>query len=222
MSISLTFDAQAMYNDLMDELLKSMNDLINEFYKEATSGLDTDGKADSEVIKASISDTTEHDSYMPLGNAPEYITAKCKFYANALMQSFGTGNFADKSSESYWAEYSKMNTKEHGYIFNPSRKPSSWISGRPYNDNDGKYTNIFGEEQKSTGVNAGKNLEGLHIQDKNGNYIQIKPISPTRSIQNAERWVIKDGETKIERRIEMVVTKFLTERASDYFIEVNI
>lgn len=218
MSISLTFDAQAMYNDLMDELLKAMNDLINEFYKEATSGLDADGKADSEIIKASISDTTEHDSYMPLGDVPEYITAKCKFYANALMQSFGTGNFADKSSESYWSEYSKMNTKKHGYIFNPKRKPSSWISGRPY----GKYTNIFGEEQKSTGQNAGSNLETLHIKDKNGNYIQITPIYPTRSIQNAERWVIKDGETKIERRIEMVVTKFLTERASDYFREVNV
>lgn len=199
----------------MDELLKAMNDLINEFYREATSGLDGEGKADTKIYPAYISNTTENDSYMPLGDVPEYMVAQCEFYANALMQSFGTGNFADKGPDSYWSEYSKM-TSGPDYFFNPSR--NSFISGRP----KGEYKNIFGEKQESTGKNKGSNLEGLHIKDKNGNYIQIKPTAPSYSIQNAERWIIKNGETKIERRIETVITKFITERASSYFIESNI
>lgn len=207
MAISLTFDAQRFYNDLIDELLKSMNDLINEFYREATNGLDSEGKSDTEIIKASISDTTEHDSYMPLGDVPEYIVARCKFYANALMQSFGTGSLADTGPNSYWNKYIQSE------LFNKSRS-GKYIAGRPR----GSYKNIYGERQSSLGKFEGENIEGYEFSG----LLKIEPTPPTYSIQNAERWIIKDGKTKIERRIEVVVTKFLTERASTYFREVNI
>ncbi|MDE5888912.1 MAG: hypothetical protein K2H20_02715 [Bacilli bacterium] len=208
MAISLTFDAQGFYNDLMDELLKAMNDLINEFYREATSGLNGEGKSDSEVIPAYISDTTEHDSYMALGDVPEYVTAKCKFYANALMQSFGTGSLSDTGPDSYWDEYTKNDN------FNKERGSNKFIAGRK----KGQYTNIYGLPQNSGGRYKGENIEGFEFSG----LLKIEPISPSHSIQNAERWVIKNGETKIERRIETVVTKFITERASSYFREVTI
>lgn len=207
MAISLTFDAQGFYNDLIDELLSAMNDLINEFYREATSRLDSEGKADTEIIKASISDITEHDSYMPLGDVPEYITAKCKFYADALMQSFGTGSLSDTGPNSYWDEYTKSE------LFNKSRN-GTYISGRPR----GSYKNIYGERQSSWGKFEGENIEGFEFSG----LFKIEPTPPSYSIQNAERWIIKDGKTKIERRIETVITKFITERASSYFREVNI
>lgn len=207
MAISLTFDAQSFYNDLINELLNAMNDLINEFYREATSGLDSEGKADTEIIKASISDTTEHDSYIPLGDVPEYITAKCKFYADALMQSFGTGSLADTGPNSYWNEYTQSE------LFNKSRD-GKYIAGRPR----GSYKNIYGERQSSWGKFEGENIEGFEFSG----LFKIEPTPSSHSIQNAERWIIKDGKTKIERRIEMIINQFIAKRGSSYFKEVNI
>lgn len=206
MAISLTFDSQGFYNDLMDELLKAMNDLINEFYREATSGLNGEGKNDTEIIPAYLSDTTEHDSYMPLGDVPEYIVAQCKFYANALIQSFGTGSLADTGHDSYWNEYTKSE------LFNKSRG-GKYIAGRPR----GSYKNIYGERQSSWGKFEGENIEGLEFSG----LFKIEATPPSYSIQNAERWIIKNGETKIERRIETVIKKFITERASSYFIQTS-
>lgn len=207
MAISLTFDAQGFYNDLIDELLKAMNDLINEFYREATSGLNSEGKADTEIIEASISDTTEHSNYIPLGDAPEYIVAQCKFYADALMQSFGTGSLADTGPNSYWNEYTQSE------LFNKSRG-GKYIAGRPR----GSYKNIYGERQSSWGKFEGENIEGFEFSG----LFKIEPTPPSYSIQNAERWIIKDGETKIERRIKMIINQFIAERGSFYFKEVNI
>lgn len=208
MSISLTFDAQAMYNDLMDELLKAMNDLINEFYRSATQGFDAPAMEASEKIPAHLSDTTEYNGHTPIGDIPEYIVTQCKFYADAIMKSFGTGVYADTSSDSYWNQYRQSE------LWNKSRSGIA-IVGRP----KGKYTNIYGEETESSGRNRGKNVEGY--TDKDGNLIESKP--GTHSIQTAEAWIMKDSDnTKIERRIELIVTKFLTERASDYFREVNV
>lgn len=208
MAVSLTFDAEGCYRALIEKLIKVADAIMEEFYNDAIAGLDADGKEDSERINA-IWDETQG-----------YVETQCKFYANALMQSFGTGSAADTGEESYWDEYKKMRTKELGYIFNPSR-PTSAIRGRPKID-DGKYTNIFGEEQTTTGLNAGKNIETLHIEDKNGNYIQIKPMIPQRSIQNAERWLLKNHQRRVEDRIEEEVKMFFAEEAKNFFVQVNI
>lgn len=206
MAVSLTFDVEGCYRSLVKKLTQIADSIMEQFYNDAILGLDAEGREDSEKIN-SIWDETE-----------QKVIAECKFYANALMQSFGTGNFADKSAESYWSEYSKMGTKNHGYIFNPARKPSSWISGRP----KGEYTNIFGETQESTGANSGKNLEGLHIKDKNGDYIHIQPIAPKYSIQNAENWLIRNHQRRVEDRIEEEIKDFLSTEVKNFFVEVQI
>lgn len=205
MAVTLTFDADGCYHALIQKLIKVADSIMEQFYNDAISGLDIEGQADSERINA-IWDATN-----------QYVTAKCEFYANALMQSFGTGSLSDRSSDSYWNEYKKMNTEELKYIFNPSRTTSA-IRGRP----EGGYTNIFGEPQKSTGRNAGKNLETLHIKDKHGNYIQIKPLVPKYSIQNAEDWLIRNHQRRVEDRIEEELKNFLATEVKNFFIELNI
>lgn len=205
MAVTLTFDADGCFHALIEKLIEIADSIMEQFYNDAISGLDIEGQADSERI-AAVWDSTN-----------QYVTAKCEFYANALMQSFGTGSAADISSNSYWTEYKKMKTEELGFLFNPSRTTSA-IRGRP----EGGYTNIFGEPQKSTGRNAGKNLETLHIKDKHGKYIQVKPIIPKYSIQNAENWLIRNHQRRVEDKIEEELRNFLATEAKNFFVEVQI
>lgn len=128
------------------------------------------------------------------------IEGSCIFYANAIIESFGMGTQADSSYRSYWREYSSGNNP----LWNPARRGKE-IVGRPA----GAYTNLWGEELESTGSKVGQ-----PTGRRNGK-------APTFSIQNAEVWVIKDSETKIERRIEVELSKFFAERAGSYFIEVG-
>lgn len=199
MAVSLTFDSEGCYRALIQRLIKVSDEIMEEFYNDAIAGLDAEGKEDSERINA-IWDETQSK-----------VIAECKFYANALMQSFGTGSASDRSTDSYWAEYRSSG------MFNP-RRPTSAITGRP----SGSYTNIFGEQQTTSGINAGKNLETLHIKDKNGNYIQVKPIIPTYTIQNAESWLIRNHQRRVEDKIEKEVKQFFAEEARNFFVEVSI
>lgn len=199
MAISLKFDANSCYRALVQELLKLSNSIMEEFYNDAILGLDAEGQADSERINAIINDTEDK------------ITAQCKFYANALMQSFGVGSGADIGPESYWNEYKSRSD------FNKLRTGRT-IVGRK----KGTYTNIYGESQESTGANAGKNLETLHIKGRTGEYIQVKPIIAKRSIQNAERWLITNHKRRVEDRIEEKIKEFLSNDVRKFFIEVPI
>lgn len=204
----LTFDAEGCAQALVERLIQVMDSLMNEFYREATSGLSGKGKEDAILIPAKRTDKTSHTEYL---NAGEFISAKCEFYVQAILESFGTGSLADTSSQSYWNEYRQ--TRD----FNKARYGSA-IVGRQA----GTYEDVWGNERKSSGRNAGKNLEGLHIVDYNtGEYHQVSPIPPSHSIQNAEVWINKNGETKIERRIEMEVKKFLQEDARKFFVETS-
>lgn len=202
MGISLTFDADACVRALVEHLIKVADLLMSEFYRDAISGLSSAGRADSELVKA------KYDA------ARDIIEAKCIFYVQAILESFGTGSLADTSAKSYWKEYSS-----HPRNFNKARDPSNpIIKGRK----KGNYIDVWGNERYSDGRNAGSNLEGLHLRDYNtGEYRQVKPTAPTYSIQKAEDWIIRDTETKVERRIKMEVEKFLSEQAGKFFIEVG-
>lgn len=200
MAVSLTFDAEGCYRALIQKLIEVADSIMEEFYNDAILGLDAKGKEDSERINA-VWDETQ-----------EYVEAHCKFYADALMQSFGTGSNADISADSYWNEY------EHSDMFNPARQRRTTIVGRP----KGKYTNIFGEEQESSGKNSGKNLEYIYITNENGETVQIKPLVPKFSIQNAEGWLIRNHQRRIEDRIEEEIKQFFAEEAKRFFVEVSI
>lgn len=200
MAVSLTFDAEGCYRALIQRLIKASDAIMDEFYNDAIAGLDAKGKEDSEKINAIWNETQR------------YVEAKCEFYANALMQSFGTGSNSDISEDSYWTEY------EHSNMFNPARQRRTTIVGRP----PGEYTDIFGRERKSSGINSGKNLEYIYITDENGETVQIKPLVPKFSIQNAESWLIRNHQRRIEDRIEEEVKQFFAEEAKRFFVEVSI
>lgn len=200
MAVSLTFDAEGCYHALIQTLIRVANAIMEEFYNEAIAGLDAKGKEDSEKINA-IWDETKG-----------YVEAQCKFYANALMQSFGTGSNSDISDDSYWFEY------EHSGLFNPARQRRTYIVGRP----EGTYTDIFGEKQYSSGKNAGKNLEYIYIKNKDGETVQIKPLVPKFSIQNAESWLLRNHQRRVEDMIEEELKRFFSEEAKRFFIEASM
>lgn len=200
MAVTLTFDADACGRALVQRLVQVADSLMNEFYRDAISHLSAEGKQDSELVKA------KYDA------ATEIIEAKCIFYVQAILESFGTGSKADTNPDrSYWEEYKADPS------FNEARK-SNKIVGRSY----GTYIDVWGHTRGSGGQQAGKNLEGLKLTDYNtGEEHVVTPISPTYSIQKAEDWIIRDTETKVERRIKMEVEKFLAEEAGKFFIEVG-
>lgn len=201
--MGLTFDADSCYRALCDKLIDTMNQVMDTFYKEAISGLSAQGKADTEIEKAKL-----EKGDLTVGNASDFIVTKAKFYADAIVESYGTGSLSDTGPLSYWDEYMKNNPN-----FNPARD-GKYITGRPR----GSYTDIWGNKRQSSG-----SLEGLVIEgdffNKDGTS-KIKPISPSHSIQNAEKWVIKDGETRVERYLEIAVNDFFANEAKNFFVYV--
>lgn len=199
MPISVRFDAQGFYEALKEHMIKVMNDLNQSFYKEATGGLSSD---DSEIEGAVISGSSEAAN----ASGTEYITAKCRFYTDAILESFGIGSKADTGPESYWAEYTQS------AAFNPKRSGST-IVGRAKETETG-YTDIWGNERVTSGRNAGKRVEGY----PNAEGVIITPRDGTRSIQRAEAFFFRDGETRAERRIQEEIEQFFAENASNFFI----
>lgn len=205
MAVSLTFDAEGCYQAMIEKLIEVANAIMKDFYNEAIDGLDTASKADSKRIDAVINETTG------------YIDAKCEFYANALMQSFGTGSKADTSSRSYWDEYKATQGGKPSY-FNPAR-PGTQIVGRPR----GSYIDIFGQQRSTWGSKVGVNLEGTSWKDKKtGKTVTVEAIAPKYSIQNAEDWLIRNAERRIDKRIEEELKQFFATEAHKYFKEVSI
>lgn len=195
MAKRLKFNWKALYNDLTTRLIAVTDELINEIYREITSKLSEKGRMDSEKEEAKLH---------PIKKT---IEASCVFYANAILDSYGVGMGADTSSESFWNVYQQMKGEEFDNLFNDARTGVP-IVGRPV----GAYTNIFGENEYSTGSREGQILYGLN-----------KSLSrlPTYAIQYVEAWLMVDGQTKIERAITTEIDKFFQEGTSKYFTEVG-
>lgn len=204
MAIALRFNGQKFYDDLYDKLHGTLLTVLDRFFREATAGLGTAGKLDS-----------ERDGIVELLDT--YIRAQCSFYADALMDSYGTGSLMDKDNQ-YFDEYAKSG------LYNTARgeSPGGPILGR------GKtYVNIYGEEVETSGWNRGKNLEGRYIRDEEtGELIYIEPKRPSYSIQNAEAWLMQnDRQTYMERAIEQTVVQFIdkvNKNPLDYFYYVEV
>lgn len=203
MSVHLEFNAEGCYHALIERLSDIADNIMMQFYSEALMGLDAEGKSDTERVKA-VWDETE-----------QKIHAECKFYADAIMQSFGTGSMSDTSSRSYWDEYREMRNGSPAY-FNPAR-PGTEIVGRPR----GSYRDIYNKLHHTWGTRKGMNIEGLEWVDKFGNVVKIEPKSPTYSIQNAEEWLIRNHERRVEKKIKDEVNKFLSEECGKFFVEVG-
>lgn len=222
MAIALRFNGEQFYSDLRSRLVVAMDEVNSEFFRVATSGMSSEAKSASEKDSAVVEGTTDHKGARigHGGGDEEYINARCRFYADAILESFGVGSLADRGPFSKWKEYEKSE------FFNPARKGRMNIVGRP---NDG-YTDMWGNPQKSTGTRAGQNLEGKRgvprkWYDKDGKLHVIEPKRGTYTIQNAEVWLMQDRETSMERRIKQEVELFISEMSqnpSKYFYYVEV
>lgn len=199
MALSLKFDSARLYADLVKHLMQVMDSINQQFFREATSALSLEGKSDSDIEKSVLAN--EPDFISSEGN--KFIVARCKFYAEAIMDSFGMGSKADTSEDSYWEDYRATANQSPAY-FNPLRTGTE-IVGRPR----GSYIDIYGKKHSTWGNMAGQSLEEIY-KDK------IK--SPSYSIQRAEDWYMKDGYLKrTEGRIEEEILQFLQQNAKNYF-----
>lgn len=187
----LKFDAESFFIDYCNGLKDVADECMLRFYNEATRQSKFKGEVD--LLKAEI-----EENY-------QTIVAKCWFYANSIMESFGTGTKMDKDNpflQEYW------NSK----FWNPNRN-STAIAGRK----KGKYTNIFGEEVESTGSLA-------HLQDisefmKEKYNLNINK-EPKRYIQNAEIKLeqgINGGY--VDRAIDAFTEEFLKDTTKYFYNE---
>lgn len=209
MALVLKFDADRLYADLVEHLMTVMDSINQQFFKEATSGLSAEGKADSDIEKAVL----ENEPDFMASEGTKFIIARCKFYAEALMDSFGTGSKADTSSDSYWEDYRETANGNPKY-FNPLRTGTT-VVGRPR----GSYIDIYGKQQSTFGNYAGRSIEikDAPADEKDSSW-RFVPKSPSYSIQRAEDWFLREGYSrKIEGKIEEELIRFLQENAKDYF-----
>lgn len=148
-------------------LRKAADQTIKEIYDDIQSRMKTvAGKDELETM-------SEEESTI--------IKRAVRGYARAIIDSYGTGSKMDIENE-FWTEY------KNSSLFNPSRSGKA-IVGRP----KGRYTNIFGKEQTSSGKMDGMNVERY-----------AKPIAPSRAFQLAEIWLLNGG------RVEEILTQHIT------------
>lgn len=209
MDNSLQFDADAMYADLIEHLMSVMDSINQQFFKEATAYLSAEGKEDSDIEKAILENAP--DFIESEGN--KFIVARCKFYAEALMDSFGTGSKADTSDRSYWEDY-KETANGTPAFFNPLRTGTT-VVGRPR----GSYVDIYGKQRSTWGNRAGQSIEIKDAPpDEKDSSWRFVPKSPSYSIQQAEDWFMKNGYVRrIEGRIEEEIIEFIKQNANKYF-----
>lgn len=184
------FDSERFYNDLVDYIIFLVDDLAKNTFRDIKTDLSPEAKDSVEYDGTFKEIFTDYEGPTS-GN--EFINARIRAYALAIMDSFGTGLKMDTSSP-YLSDYIS------GNLWNPLRTGPE-IVGRE----EGEYTNIFGEKVRSKGKYAGKPLSISF--NKN----------PTRAIQHQEDWLIKNGETKLERTIKTFVEEFIANNAYKYF-----
>ena len=174
----LNFDANSFFADYQQMIINVANESIQYFYDSVTSNLKH--KEDVEI--------------MPIIQAEgERIIAQCKFYANAIIESYGTGESMDKSNPA-------LTMYKYSEFWNTLRKGLA-IVGRPA----GKYINIFGEIVESKGTKAGQRISKKIVDGK----------KPTYAIQNAENR-LKQENNYVDRIYERHFSEFIS-NASKYF-----
>lgn len=184
------FDSEKFYQDLIEYMIFLVDDLAKNTFRNIKTDLSQEAKDSVEYDGTFKERFTDYEGPTS-GN--EFINARIRAYALAIMDSFGTGLKMDTSSP-YLSDYMS------GELWNPLRTGPE-IVGREA----GEYTNIFGKQVRTKGKYAGKPVP--MAVNKN----------PTRAIQHQEDWLIKNGETELERTIKTFVEEFIANNAYKYF-----
>lgn len=178
----LVFDGTAFLSDAMDILRNTLSKVNNDFYAKAD-------EPDSKISEAKLSGAE--------------IEAVCEFYADAIMDSFGTGSLMDAENK-FWDDYMSSG------LYNPKRssRPGDYIRGRP----PGEYTDIYGNPATSSGKRA-----GIKIENQTEGKGRFKPKPASRKIQNAESFLFNAGHHKLEQEVERALDAWLSANYTKYF-----
>lgn len=172
----LYFDSESASKYFTSEMVKTCQDIIDSFRREATSGLENFNDTKIEIPK----------------EVKGFIVSKVFFYADAVMESYGTGSLMDRENPFLQQYISSSN-------FNRFRdRKNLYIAARKRGE---PYTNIYGEKKTGKGNNPGFNLERTGIE-------KYQPKQPKYTIQRAEDWYIKDSRL-INQQIDQSIKKFV-------------
>lgn len=195
--MNIYFDYQQMAQELTLVLIRETDECLKQFMQEAKMGLSAKGKQATDIDEATV-------------NAAEHIVATGKFYADAIIDSFGRGSLAD---DTYWLEY--MGSP----YWNPARFGKT-IQGRP----EGEYTDMWGVDRYSSGSMDGVNIEHFLKPLAGTKSIQaeeaksgFKAHGGSRSIQSAEAWIAGKNDTWIEARLKKRATAWIAANGNKFF-----
>lgn len=168
----LHFNSSAAANGFEACIKQAADKLLDILYSEIQNDLKT------QAAKTELDKMTDDEEQI----IRRYVVG----YAHAIMESYGTGSEMEKDNPA-------LDEYRSSSLWNPLRQGYE-IAGRA----EGKYTNILGQERKSSGKSAGMNLEN-----------KIKPVSPTRAFQEAEIWVLQGN------RINEVLNQYISDWISN-------
>lgn len=169
----LHFNSSSAGQDLLQAINKAADNLIREYYSEVYSRLNTlKGKAALEILSE---------------NEESLIKRKIIGYADAVMDSFGTGSKLDKNNP-------ELNTYMNSEYWNRLRQGYT-IVGRE----KGTYTDIYGKTEYSSGTMAGTDLETTGI---------VKAKEPSYAFQQADTWFF--GGNRTIEVLNAAIRKFFT------------
>ena len=193
--MTLTFDSTGAWNYLVICLTEAADEVMKSFYGEI-SGAGTGGGLSGKALSA-----TERKETMVVGSS--MIIGQFAFYADAIVESYGTGSLADTGEHSFWNEYA---AQKGASGFNPSRT-TKYIVGRPR----GSYADIWGKRHSTWGKFEGVNLEGIeYFDEKTGQMVKIEPIAASYAIQNAEAWFLQH-EGIVALKVSTAMEKWTSE-----------
>lgn len=168
---SLHFDADALANDLVKEcLIPTADDIMEDFVNDAVKNLH---RFNVENVDYFVGNAIEE--------AGKRVTTQCAFMANAIMESYGTGNKMDTDNPA-------LDWYKHSPYWNTLRDGTNKIVGRK----KGHYVNILGEDKYSSGRMAGKPVPG----DRAG----------TNAISNA----LKRLDQQLSRKLKEEATYYMS------------
>lgn len=189
---NVVFESAQMADELCKVLISTTDECIKEFVQNVKASLN-EGKDAVETEEVIL-------------NEVNHIIAHAKFYADAILDSYGVGSLADTGPNTYWDEYKNSPT------FNRLRTGKE-IVGRPR----GSYIDPWGKQHSTWGNLAGQNLENRTFIDENGEEFTIKPKAPSRAIQSQEAWIIGKDYTWIERRLQTAAQTWLIQNSRRFF-----